>query len=310
MLEQIEAFIDHLRHERRYSPHTASSYLRDLKRLHGYAESITVNQWSQLQLADVRQAMTLFHRQGLSSKSLQRWLSAVRRFYDFLIRENLAEHNPANGISAPKAPKKLPMTLDVDLAKQLLDQEPEDDLDIRDTAMAEMFYSSGVRLAELAGLNVVDLDMEDGVARVMGKGQKERIVPVGKAAREALTAWLQLRKTLVKTEETAVFVSQTGKRLSHRSIQLRLKQWAQIRGYYGRLHPHLFRHSFASHMLESSGDLRAVQEMLGHADIATTQIYTHLNFQHLAQVYDRAHPRARRKPAGSKSSRKHESQDE
>ncbi len=295
MQEQIDAFVDHLRHERRYSPHTVSSYQRDLARLQTYAESQGIALWSQLLLADLRQALALFHRQGLSSKSLQRWLSAVRRFYDFLIRESLLEHNPANGLSAPKAPKKLPMTLDVDLAKQLLDQEPEDDLDVRDTAIAELFYSSGIRLAELAGLDMTDLDLQEGVARVLGKGSKQRIVPVGSAARDALLRWFDVRRDMVSDEQQAVFVNRNGQRLSHRSIQLRLKQWAQVRGYFGRLHPHLFRHSFASHLLESSGDLRAVQEMLGHADIATTQIYTHLNFQHLAQVYDRAHPRARRK---------------
>ncbi|OZG74629.1 tyrosine recombinase XerC [Hahella sp. CCB-MM4] len=295
MQVQIDAYVDHLRHERRYSPHTVSSYQRDLERLRSYAEDRSVSSWPQLQLADLRQALALFHRQGLSSKSLQRWLSAIRRFYDYLIRENLAEHNPANGLSAPKAPKKLPMTLDVDLAKQLLDQAPEDELDARDTAMAELFYSSGIRLAELAGLDMQDLDLEEGIARVLGKGRKQRIVPVGSAARDALLQWYDVRRDMTSAEETAVFINRHGQRLSHRSIQLRLKQWAQVRGYFGRLHPHLFRHSFASHLLESSGDLRAVQEMLGHADIATTQIYTHLNFQHLAQVYDRAHPRARKR---------------
>ncbi len=295
MQEQIDAFIDHLLHERHYSPHTANNYRRDLQQLLNLSETASISDWISLHLADLRKMMAQLHCQGLGSRSLQRWLSAVRSFYDYLIREGLAEHNPSHGLTAPKAPKKLPMTLDVDQAKQLLDQGTEDELDVRDQAMAELFYSSGIRLAELAGLDLPDLDLAEGIARVLGKGRKERLVPVGRAAISAIQAWLKIRAQYASAGVEAVFVSRLGNRLSHRSIQLRLKHWAQSRGYYGRLYPHLFRHSFASHLLESSGDLRGVQEMLGHADIATTQIYTHLNFQHLAQIYDKAHPRARRK---------------
>ncbi|AZZ89904.1 tyrosine recombinase XerC [Hahella sp. KA22] len=293
---QVEAFIAYLHSERRYSVHTVSNYNRDLRRVVAYCEASGVATWKDLHTPQLRQALSEFHRCGLGSRSLHRLLSTVRRFYEYLLRERVVYENPANGVHAPKMTKRLPATMDVDQAKQLLDSPVDDEeLEIRDQAIAELFYTSGMRLSELAGLDLTHLDLSEGLARVLGKGGKERLVPVGGQARKALQDWLQTRASLAGAGEPAVFVSLRGTRLSRRSIQARLRQWAQKKGFSGRLYPHLFRHSCASHLLESSGDLRAVQELLGHADISTTQIYTHLNFQHLAEVYDKAHPRARKR---------------
>tara|TARA_R110001599_G_scaffold274270_1_gene475488 strand:- start:459 stop:1136 length:678 start_codon:yes stop_codon:yes gene_type:complete len=221
-------------------------------------------------------------------------LSAVRSLYQFLIREQLCKHNPAVDLRAPRSPRKLPRALDADLASQLLDDSSDDDwLAVRDHAMLELFYSSGLRLSELAGLDISELDLPQGEVRVLGKGRKTRLIPVGRMAREALQRWLELR-LLTNTPEQALFIGKQGRRLTPRAIQLRVRRWG-VTHIGQNLHPHMLRHSFASHVLESSGDLRAVQELLGHADISTTQIYTHLDFQHLAQVYDKAHPRAKRK---------------
>jgi integrase/recombinase XerC len=231
----------------------------------------------------------------LQPRSVQRRLSAVRGFFNYLLRERVATSNPAVDIRAPKAAKRLPGTLDVDAINQLLDVPPENALAVRDKAMMELFYSSGLRLAELAGLDLGDLDLRDRTVRVLGKGAKTRILPVGRKAREALRAWLTERAALAAVGETAVFVGQNGGRLRHRAIQLRIAYWARRKGLPSRVHPHLFRHSFATHLLESSKDLRGVQELLGHADISTTQIYTHLDFAHLARTYDASHPRAKRK---------------
>lgn len=231
---------------------------------------------------------------------MQRSLSALRTFFRFLLREGLVKANPAQGISAPKADKALPATLDVDQVAQLLNAPASSPLERRDHAILELFYSSGLRLAELANLRLTDVDMRDATVRVTGKGNKTRVIPVGKAALASLQQWLATRSTLATAEEQALFVNQRGKHLSVRQIQERVKAWAKRRGLPVHVHPHMLRHSFASHVLESSGDLRAVQELLGHADIATTQVYTHVNFQQLAQVYDKAHPRARKKRDGSK----------
>lgn len=210
------------------------------------------------------------------------------------MREHLATDNPALDIRAPRAGKRLPRVADVDQLNHLLDATPEDPLEIRDLSMFELMYSSGLRLSELAGLNLHSVDQRGGEVRVLGKGSKERILPVGRKALEALARWLEVRGTMAPVAESALYVSRRGDRLSTRSIQSRLSRWGLAKGADQRLHPHLLRHSFASHMLESSGDLRAVQELLGHADIATTQVYTHLDFQHLAKIYDQSHPRARR----------------
>jgi integrase/recombinase XerC len=212
---------------------------------------------------------------------------------NYLIREGELNNNPGAGVSAPQVPRSLPNTLDVDQMAQLLKIEGKEPETVRDRAMLELFYSSGLRLSELVGLDLGAVDLADGTVRVTGKGNKTRIVPVGRQAREQIRAWLKIRVQLARTEEMALFVGPRGTRISPRTVQARVRYWALRAGVPQRVYPHLFRHSFATHLLESSSDLRSVQEMLGHADISTTQIYTHLNFQHLAQVYDTAHPRAR-----------------
>jgi integrase/recombinase XerC len=235
------------------------------------------------------------HRRGQSPRSIQRRLSVVRTFFHFLNREGVCGANPALDVQAPKAGRRLPDTVDADQMSRLLDAHVDGSLDQRDKAMVELFYSSGLRLAELVGLDLLDLDMADRTVRVLGKGRKERIVPVGRQALAALQAWLKIRGEFAPIDELALFVSRDGRRLSPRAVQSRVKRWAQMQGTGVHLHPHLFRHSFASHLLESSQDLRGVQELLGRANLGTTQIYTHLDFQHLAKIYDAAHPRAKRR---------------
>lgn len=297
--EPVEAFLHYLTSERRQSPHTAEAYRRDLHRLMNWlvAQQPSVTDWEQPTVSDLRRYAASLNRNGLAGRSIARALSAIRRFYEYLIREQSVRKNPALDIRAPKSGRKLPVAADADQLGQLLDVAPEDPLEVRDLAMFELFYSSGLRLAELVSLDLGRLDLGQAEVRVLGKGNRERVLPVGRKARAALCQWLVLRPQLAAPGETAVFVSQRGQRLSARSVQSRLDRWGRRCGADQRLHPHLLRHSFASHLLESSGDLRAVQELLGHADIATTQVYTHLDFQHLARVYDKAHPRARRKPA-------------
>lgn len=289
----IDDFIDYLGAARRLSPHTLSNYQRDLLQLNDFCEQRSLN-WVTLDSSQLRRFIASQHQRGLGPKSLQRQLSSIRAFYRFLSREGRCEHNPGTGISAPKAPKKLPKTLDVDQLQRLLEQPAKEPLDCRDLAMLELFYSSGLRLAELVSLNLTDIDFRDASLRVTGKGQKTRLLPIGRKALQALDRWLNTREQLTDYAQQALFVSKQGKRLSERSVQLRMKKWGLEHGQ-GQLHPHQLRHSFASHMLEASGDLRAVQELLGHADISTTQIYTHLDFKHLAEVYDGSHPRAKRK---------------
>jgi len=293
MLAALEAYCAHLRSERQVSPHTLEAYRRDLDKVLAFCEKEGVGAWATLDIQRLRRLVAKLHGQGQSSRSIGRLLSAVRGFYRYLNREGLCEHDPANGLSPPKGERRLPKTLDADRTLQLLDGALEDDfLSRRDQAILELFYSSGLRLSELTGLNLEQLDLADGLVQVHGKGSKTRVLPVGRKAREALEQWLPLR-ALSQPADGAVFVSQQGRRLGPRAIQLRVKA-AGERELGQNLHPHMLRHSFASHLLESSQDLRAVQEMLGHADIATTQIYTHLDFQHLATVYDSAHPRAKR----------------
>ena len=253
--------------------------------------------WSELSAAQARRYPAMLNRDGLAPGSIQRMLSASRTFYRFLLQQNMVESNPFDAVSAPRSAKQLPATLSVDEIGALLDKEGGGDAPDarRDTAILELLYSSGLRLSELSRLDHDTIDLDQGEVRVLGKGNRERIVPIGRKARQALDAWLSVRNQLAQPRERALFVNRRGNRLSNRGIQYRLERWARARGLGRRLHPHMLRHSFASHMLESSGELRVVQEMLGHADISTTQIYTHLDFQHLARVYDDTHPRAKKR---------------
>lgn len=278
-----------------YSGHTITAYRRDLSRFDGYCEDVGIGQWSDVGEHVVRGFIAAEHRRGKNGRTLARMLSSVRGFFTFLAGRGEVRSNPATMVRAPKAPHKLPSVLDVDQTATLLRRTPKSMLEIRDLAMWELLYSCGLRVSELVGLDLVDLDLRARELRVLGKGNKERLVPVGKFAVEALNHWLRERGLVVETGEVAVFVNRMGRRLTTRTVQSRLGRWALQQGLDTRVHPHMLRHSFASHLLESSGDLRAVQELLGHSNISTTQIYTHLDFQHLAKVYDRAHPRARRK---------------
>ncbi len=290
---QVEAWLVRLADERQASPHTLAGYRRDLDKLLRFMDAQQLAGFDGLDAHGMRRFVAVEHRAGLSPKSLQRLLSACRSLFRHLMREGRLEHDPALGVRGPKVHRKLPQVLDVDEAARLIEHGSDQDLlGLRDRAMLELFYSSGLRLSELCGLRWQDLDLDGGELRVLGKGRKTRIVPVG---RHAVTALRALGATEGMGPGTAVFRGRGGAPISPRTVQARMKTLALKQGSARRIHPHLLRHTFASHMLESSGDLRAVQELLGHADIATTQIYTHLDFQHLARVYDGAHPRARRK---------------
>ena len=290
-MSAVDEFLSHLDVERRVSPHTLAAYRRDLDALSLWAvdNGQTVEG---LQADHIRAFVAAEHRRGLTPKSLQRRLSACRSFYAWLLRNGRIAASPAAAIRAPKAPRKLPQVLDPDEAKALVEVSTDAPLGVRDRALLELFYSSGLRLSELCGLHWRDLHLDDGLVHVLGKGSKQRIVPLGSHARTALGDW---KRESGGTVDTPVFPGRKGP-ITPRAVQLRLRQLAQRQGLFKRVHPHLLRHSFASHILESSGDLRGVQELLGHADIATTQIYTHLDYQHLSRVYDAAHPRAKRKP--------------
>lgn len=293
--QKIDSFCEYLASVRRYSSHTLAAYKRDLSALAAYCELHAITGWDAVTQHHIRQFAAIEHANGLNGRSLQRRLSAVRSFYRHLLRSKFARSNPAVGVRAPKSPRKLPATLDVDQTSQLLNISDDDALAIRDIALMELIYSSGLRLSETVALNLAQLDLKTGTVTVTGKGQKTRIVPVGQRAFSALKLWLDHCESLRGDEKDAVFLSRRGKRLSPRTVQQRLKVWAIKQGIAADLHPHMLRHSFATHLLESSGDLRAVQELLGHANLSTTQIYTHLDFQHLAEVYDKTHPRAKRK---------------
>lgn len=292
---EIDRFISAQQNERQLSPNTLKAYSRDLQILEDWRQDRNFDNWSYFSPADIRDIAATSFRKGLSASSIQRRLSAIRNFFRFLIREGLIETNPADDVSAPKKPRRLPRALDIDEVTHLMNVPADDTISIRDRAMLELFYSAGVRLSELAGIDLHDLDLADGSVRVTGKGKKQRDAPIGSKAKSALSQWLKSRVEFANDDEPAVFISKRGGRLSPRSIQARIDYWAKKLGLQQHVHPHMLRHSFASHMLESSGDLRAVQEMLGHADISTTQIYTHLDFDHLARVYDAAHPRAKKK---------------
>lgn len=295
--EWVDRYLDELAQQRRQSPHTVSNYRRDLHVLAGLiAESSDSITYCTLQGHHIRRFMAQLHARGLGGRSLARMLSAWRGFYRWLGLRGEVSANPVEGVKAPKSPRALPKVLSPDEANRLLDHAGGDGLELRDQAMFELFYSSGLRLAELAALDLACLhDVAEGEIKVFGKRGKERHVPVGGKAREAIERWAQQRALVALPEETALFVGQRGARIHPRVIEERLKQRALTQGLPVNVHPHMLRHSFASHLLQSSGDLRAVQEMLGHASIASTQVYTHLDFQHLAQVYDKAHPRAKRK---------------
>jgi integrase/recombinase XerC len=338
----IGRYLSHLSIERRLSPHTDSNYRRDLLAFADWCDGQQLPDWTTIDAQHVRVHAARCHRDGLAPRSIQRRLSAMRGYFNFLIREGVLRQNPAADVRAPKAPKRLPKALDVDRMGRLLQKpgaapapraraatgnaspvppagarstraragthagappaevgdsaaEEHAALDVRDLAIMELFYSSGLRLAELVGLQLGDLDLKDRTVRVLGKGSKTRIVPVGRQALAALQAWLAERAAIARPDERAVFVGRNGRRLGARAVQLRVAEFAKRRGIDVKVHPHLFRHSFATHLLESSQDLRGVQELLGHANISTTQVYTHLDFQHLARIYDQAHPRAKRR---------------
>ncbi|MDT8283539.1 MAG: tyrosine recombinase XerC [Gammaproteobacteria bacterium] len=301
--EDLQRFFNYLQSERRYSAHTVLAYRRDINHFLQtceLSETQTIN-WDEIRQADIRRCVATLHRRGLSGKSLQRWLSSIRSLYNFLCRFKRATNNPATGIPAPKAAKRLPDTLNVDEINQLLrpaassEMPGQDELSVRDIAMMELMYACGLRLSELSGLDLQDIDWQQQTILVTGKGQKQRRIPFGNKAKTAMNAWIKQRDMMSAEKEMAVFVSQRGTRLSNSSIQKRLKKMALTQCMNTNVYPHMLRHSFASHILESSKDLRAVQELLGHANLSTTQIYTHLDFQHLAGVYDNAHPRARKK---------------
>jgi integrase/recombinase XerC len=294
-LAWLPRFLAHLSVERRLSAHTDSSYRIDLQRFVAYCDRNHAGSWKSVDSQHVRMFAAAEFRQGSSPRTIQRRLSALRSFFNFMIRERALDTNPAVGVQAPKARKRLPETMDVDLMSRLLEFRADTQLSVRDKAIMELFYSSGLRLAELVGLNLGDVDRGDRTVRVLGKGSKTRVVPVGKHALDAIARWLKERGALAAPGEQALFVGSRGERLGARAIQKRVAGWAKRQGLGRHVHPHLFRHSFATHLLESSQDLRGVQELLGHANISTTQVYTHLDFQHLAKIYDAAHPRARRK---------------
>ena len=291
-IAKIDAFLGTLQH---LSVHTRKAYAGDLAFFLNYCKELDVVKWQDLDGRQVRGYITQRHRQGTGGRSLRRNLSSIRAFYKYLLSKGEVTKNPAEGITTPKTEKRLPKTLDVDQTSRLVEIKGDKALTLRDRAILELMYSSGLRLAECVSLDIYSVDIRDGLVTVTGKGSKTRKVPVGNYALEAVSAWLKVRPQLAALDETALFVSTRGKRLSARSVQQRMRHWALKQGLDTNVHPHMLRHSFATHLLESSGDLRAVQELLGHADISTTQVYTSLDFQHLASVYDQTHPRARKK---------------
>jgi integrase/recombinase XerC len=294
-IELQEQFFSQLKHEKRASIHTLKNYQRDIKQLTLFCEKKGITHWQNIQQSDIRDHIATRHRQGLSASSLQRELSAIRSFFKFLQMQQILTSNPVQHIQAPKGEKKLPKTLDVDQVTGFLEAGANSILESRDQTIFELFYSSGLRLSELTALDLDSIDLNDKTLLVThGKGKKSRLLPIGSKAINALKSWLPLRQQITLKSETALFVSNKGRRLSQRSVQLRLSNWCKNKGLSQHIHPHMLRHSFASHLLESSQDLRAIQELLGHSNISTTQIYTHLDFQHLAEIYDKTHPRAKK----------------
>lgn len=292
---ELDAFFSYMRSEKQFSPLTQENYRRDLHKFQQFCAQKSLADLQLLTMNHVRMAVAYLHREGLGGKSLQRWLSSLRSFFQFCIKRSWMKNNIAEGIAAPKSPKLLPKTMDVDQAAQFVAVEGDDFMNKRDRALLELIYSSGLRLAEVTSLNLQDIDWSEAMLRVTGKGRKTRLLPVGSMAIAALKDWLVARKEYTQDNEPALFTTQRGGRIGHRAVQMRMQQLSISQGMDNPIHPHMLRHSFASHILESSGDLRLVQELLGHENISTTQIYTHLDFQHLAKVYDQAHPRAGRK---------------
>ena len=291
----LERFERHLATERRLSAHTVAAYHRDLAALAQWCDAGGIADWRTLDHQHVRSFAARSHARGLQGRSIRRRLAALRSFFAFLQREGVAHRNPGADVPAPKSRKRLPNTLDVDQMARLLAGKPTAALEVRDQALMELLYSGGLRLAELTGLRLGDINLEEGSARVLGKGSRERMAPIGTQAARWLRRWLELRPQLAGPDCDALFVGRRGQPLGDRAVQLRVAARARAQGLRARVHPHLFRHSFATHLLESSRDLRGVQELLGHANISTTQIYTHLDFQHLARTYEQAHPRAKRR---------------
>ncbi|WP_428656006.1 tyrosine recombinase XerC [Photobacterium satsumensis] len=290
----LQRFYEYLRSERELSLHTQQNYKRQLTTLAEQLVALGVDNWQTVDAGWVRQLASKGMRDGLKASSLSIRLSALRSFFDYLVQQGVLKANPAKGVSAPRKARPLPKNLDVDEMDQLLSVDDDDPLSIRDRAMMELMYGAGLRLSELVSLNVKDVSLRKGDLRVIGKGDKERVVPFAGLAREWVGHWLKVRGQLASSGEPGLFVSKLGQRISNRNVQKRMAEWGQKQAVSSHINPHKLRHSFATHMLESSGDLRAVQELLGHANLSTTQIYTHLDFQHLAQVYDEAHPRAKR----------------
>ena len=296
LVTEIEIFLSYLESVKQYSPHTLKGYQRDLEKLSQYLSVHEVQNWKNVNEHDIRTFINTERRRGLSPRSIQRLLSSCRTFHEHLLSEGKIKLNPAKNIVSPKSAQLLPKAMDADLVQRLLDFKPKGMIEIRDKAIAELLYSSGLRLSEICKLDLQDIDLKERTCVVTGKGNKSRIVPVGTKAIQSLRDWIIYRNELLESKETqtnAIFLNNKGSRISARSIQLRLEKLCLQRGLPG-INPHMLRHSFASHVLESSGDLRAVQEMLGHSDIGTTQIYTKLDFQHLSKVYDKAHPRAKK----------------
>jgi len=291
----LQSFFQYLSTEKRYSSHTLDNYQRDIRYFTEFCQSQSIHDWSAIDTQHIRSFVSLMHRKGLSGKSIQRQLSSLRSLFRFLLKQHKVNQNPVLGVSAPKSPRKLPEVVTPDVLDQLMDLDLADPLAVRDKAIMELFYGCGLRLSELVGLDLSSIEWPEQTLNVLGKGRKQRRPPFGEKARLALQHWLKIRAQYANENEQAVFVSSRGCRISASSIQQRIKKWAKEKGIDQRIYPHLMRHSFASHILESSHDLRAVQELLGHANLTTTQIYTHLDFQHLAKVYDAAHPRAKKK---------------
>jgi len=293
--DAITTFLHHLQVEKQVSPHTLSSYQRDLKHFSLYLQQQSLNAISDIKGFHVRGCLTQLHRRGLSHRSIQHWLSTCRSFFRFALSQGWTKQDPSVGISGPKLKKPLPKVLDPDQVNQLLQNNLQDFSSCRDLAMLELMYSCGLRLAELISLNLSCIDLAAGELRVTGKGNKTRLLPIGSHAIKALKQWYKIRGDKVVENEYAVFINQRGRRIGCRGVQKRFASMGIKQGVDTPINPHMMRHSFASHLLESSGDLRAVQELLGHANISTTQVYTHLDYQHLAKVYDRAHPRAKKR---------------
>lgn len=294
LFAQTQPYWDFLRIEKQASSHTLSNYQRQLRAVCELLSQAEISNWKNVDSSAVRWILTQSHKQGLGAKSISVRLVALRQFLAFLVQKGEILINPAIGIKAPKAPKHLPKNIEAEQVAQLLNIDSNEPLDLRDLAIMELMYSSGLRLSELQGLDLSNLDLYQDEVKVLGKRNKERIVPIGSKAKTAIQRWLEVREQF-EPQDNAIFVNKKGKRLSHRSIQLAMKKWGKQQGLTTHLHPHKLRHSFATHMLEASQDLRAVQELLGHSNLSTTQIYTHLDFQHLAKIYDSAHPRAKRK---------------